>query len=556
MRSKELNSHSLSRRAFLARTGAGVAGALLGPGVLLESCGPAGSRLEHIKGGLRGANHRVGHLVRHPEQLPPPSRELQTGVLIIGGGVAGLTARRELARHGRSDVLLLELENHPGGNAASGRNTVSAYPWGAHYLPIPDVRNRELLDFLRESGVITGYDKVSGLPVYNEYHLCHDPEERLLINGHWQAGLVPETGVPAAERTQIARFFRLVEELKQARGTDGREAFTIPLDQSSRDEQFRQLDQLSFADYLTREGFTSSHLRWYLDYGCRDDYGATLEQVSAWAGLHYFAARKGRAHNAGSSDVLTWPEGNGFLVEQLRRQASSPILTETVACRLHETPTGVEVLAYDAARQQTIRIQARQVVLAVPQFVAHQLLTEVAGVVQPSQPLHHAPWLIANLTVTQLPQGPGQPLCWDNVGYGGASVGYVNASHQSLSLSADGSKVMTLYWPLCHEVPAAARRQAYQKTYAEWLPQIMAEMERLHPGLTPYVQRVEAWVWGHGMVAPTPGYLWGPDRTQLARPLRQRLFFAHTDYSGMSIFEEAFYQGIRAAREVLGQAAV
>jgi hypothetical protein len=29
------------------------------------------------------------------------------------------------------------------------------------------------------------------------------------------------------------------------------------------------------------------------------------------------------------------------------------------------------------------------------------------------------------------------------------------------------------------------------------------------------------------------------------------LFFAHTDLSGVSIFEEAFHQGIRAANQVL-----
>ncbi|QIX62709.1 FAD-dependent oxidoreductase [Hymenobacter sp. BT18] len=539
-----------SRREFLARTGVGVAGLVLGPGVLLESCSPAGSATNHIQGGLRGADHAVGHLLRTPGRLPAPSQELSTDLLIVGGGVAGLAARRELARHGH-EPLLLELEARTGGNAASGQNQVSAYPWGAHYLPVPDARNHDLLGFLRESGVVTGFDGTSGLPIYNEYHLCHDPEERLLLNGHWQQGLVPEVGVPAADRAQIARFFQLIGELKQARGTDGRDAFAIPLDHSSTDAQFRRLDQQSFAAYLDQEGFTSPYLRWYLDYSCRDDYGATAAQVSAWAGLHYFAARKGRAHNATAADVLAWPEGNGFLVEQLRQQGQGTILSRIVACQLQETPTGVEVLAYNAAAQRTVRIRARQVLLAVPQFVAQRLLAGVQGAVHPAQPLHHAPWLVANLTVTGLPQGPGQPLSWDNVGYGGASVGYVNANHQHLSLSADGPKVITVYWPLSDAPPDVARRQAYQTTYAEWLPRVLAELEHLHPGATPYVQRVEVWVWGHGMVAPIPGFLWGPERAALAQPLRQRIFFAHSDYSGMSIFEEAFYQGLRATREML-----
>ena len=32
-------------------------------------------------------------------------------------------------------------------------------------------------------------------------------------------------------------------------------------------------------------------LRWWVDYACRDDYGMTLDQTSAWAGLFYFCSR-------------------------------------------------------------------------------------------------------------------------------------------------------------------------------------------------------------------------------------------------------------------------
>ncbi|MCC3160525.1 FAD-dependent oxidoreductase [Hymenobacter sp. 15J16-1T3B] len=539
---------SLSRRAFVARTGLGAAGLLLGGPGLLESCAPASSHA-HIQGSLRGASAAVGHLLRRPGGLPAPSRTERTDMLIVGGGVAGLAAKRWLQRHGRADVLLVELEDAVGGNAAHGRSEVSAYPWGAHYLPVPDVRNRELLDFLQEAGVITGY-AADGLPIYNEYHLCHDPEERLLLHGHWQSGLVPELGVPTEDKAQISRFFALVDELRTARGADGLDAFALPLDRSSADPRWRALDAESFAAYLDREGFTSAYLRWFLDYGCRDDYGATAAQVSAWAGLHYFACRKGRAHNAAHSDVLTWPEGNGFLVEQLRRQAPAGIHAGTLAYGLRETAAGVEVLCYDVATRQTTRVEARQVLLATPWLVTQRLLGAVADAPVLSPAPHHAPWLVANLTVDGLPQGPGQPLSWDNVPYGGAGVGYIDANHQDLALRP-GPRVITYYWPLTHADPTTARREAYQTSYAEWLPRVLAELEQAHPGVTPRVQRADLWLWGHGMVAPTPGYVWGGRREAARRPLRNKLFFAHTDLSGISLFEEAFYQGIRAATDML-----
>ncbi|MFC7669343.1 hypothetical protein ACFQT0_19760 [Hymenobacter humi] len=96
-----------------------------------------------------------------------------------------------------------------------------------------------LLDFLQETGTLTGYAP-SGLPIYSDYHLCHDPEERLNINGHWQDGLVPALGLAPAEQEQFARFFKLIETLKSAQGSDGRDAFRIPLDQASADPEYRQ----------------------------------------------------------------------------------------------------------------------------------------------------------------------------------------------------------------------------------------------------------------------------------------------------------------------------
>ncbi|UOQ74713.1 FAD-dependent oxidoreductase [Hymenobacter cellulosilyticus] len=393
------------RREFLGRAGLGVAGLLLSPG-LLESCAP-GSARAHIRGTLRGANQATGHKLWKPSQLPAPTRTLRADVVIIGGGVAGLSAKRWLHRHGQHNVLLLELDEQVGGNSAAGRNSTSAFPWGAHYLPLPDPRNTELLDFLRETGTITGTSP-SGLPIYNEYHLCHDPEERLHINGHWQTGLVPEMGVPTADREQIARFFQLIEDFRQAKGHDGRDAFMIPVDASSTDEQFRQLDAISLADYLAQHGFTSEYLRWHLDYCCKDDYGTTAQHTSAWAGIHYFASRKGRAHNAESSDVLTWPQGNNFLVEHLRQQAATGILPHTLAYAVEETDAGVSVLAYDAHTHETLRVEARQALLATPQFVTQRLLPDSPGLVPLT--LHRAPWVVANLTIDGLPRAPAPRL--------------------------------------------------------------------------------------------------------------------------------------------------
>jgi hypothetical protein len=63
---------------------------------------------------------------------------------------------------------------------------------------------------------------------------------------------------------------------------------------------------------MAAEKFTSPHLLWYINYACRDDYGALAGDTSAWAGVHYFASRE-----PDEKGPLTWPEGNGWITRRL-----------------------------------------------------------------------------------------------------------------------------------------------------------------------------------------------------------------------------------------------
>jgi hypothetical protein len=177
--------------------------------------------------------------------------------------------------------LKIFLNGGGGVNSTSGSNAVSAYPWGAHYVPIPGeelVFTRELFS---ELGIIEGYD-AGGLPIYNEFYLCSDPMERLFIHGRWQEGLLPHIGISEKDTRQYTEFFGTMERFRQARGGDGRRAFAIPLELSSADESFRRFDRISMRRFMSDNGWDSEPLLWYTDYCCRDDYGCTFDDVSAW----------------------------------------------------------------------------------------------------------------------------------------------------------------------------------------------------------------------------------------------------------------------------------
>ena len=95
------------------------------------------------------------------------------------------------------------------------------------------------------------------------------------------------------------------------------------------------------------------------------------------------------------------------------------------------------------------------------------------------------------------------------------------------------------------------RRQAYQRNFNEWVSIVMDDLLPVHKDALEQIERIDVWVWGHGMISPQPGFIHGPEKKAMQQPIDSRVFFAHTDLSGISIFEEAFYQGIKAAKQLL-----
>src|SRR3954465_13612841 len=220
-------------RGALIGAAAALAGGLGLTGLLSRRSGPGGT--------MGGADLARGHRLRDGG-FPAPSAHDEAAVVIAGGGVSGLAAGWTLAEAGFTDFRLLELEDRVGGNARSGRNAVSAFPLGAHYLPVANKEARGLQHLLRRLGMITG-DR-DGVPVYDPYQLCADLQERLLWQGKWQEGLVPRTGLRASDRAEIAAFFKAMAEFSRRQGRDGRPAFALPIAYSSRDPDLLALDRI------------------------------------------------------------------------------------------------------------------------------------------------------------------------------------------------------------------------------------------------------------------------------------------------------------------------
>lgn len=539
-------SSYIQRRSFLLRLG------LVTGGILLDGCiKKIKSKKYNFSGTLNGPNAVAGHILRDKIKVPNPTNSRNVKILIVGSGISGLSAARWLEKNGETDFEILELEKHTGGNSHYGKNAISAYPVGAHYTTIANTDDQLLLDFFKEIEVITHYQ--GELPYYNDYYLTFDPEERLLINGEWQEGLIPDFGVPQKDKDQIKQFLKEVETLKHTKGKDGKYAFNIPIANSSTDKIFTQLDQISFKSYLDEKRYNSPYLLWYLNYACKDDYGQKVDKISAWAGLHYFASRRGKAANAEDNAVLTWSKGNGWLAEKIAENLKTNITTSTVCYSINKTLDGMlQTWVYNTRTKQSSYIIAEKIILATPQYVNNKLLSLIQRPNFDYKKLSYSPWLIANITVDQLPNSKGMDLCWDNVAYNTPSVGYVNATHQNIDIT-NKEKVLTYYLPLCDFEPAIARLAAYSRTYEQWLDIILPELKYIHPEIDKAIKQIDLWVWGHGMISPNPELIFGKNLKEAQKSIDNKIYFAHTDLSGISIFEEAFHQGIRAAKQVLGK---
>jgi glycine/D-amino acid oxidase-like deaminating enzyme len=510
------DSSSPTRRAFTS----GLLATSLSAPALLGMTRKAPRRLD---GGFVFEDQERGHKLRDHAQFHAPKRTEKVPVVIVGGGIAGLSAGWWLQKRNFNDFVLLELGDRAGGNARWGENSITPFPWAAHYLPVPGKRATLVRELCEELGLLKD-------GVWDERWLCHSQQERLFINGHWQEGIEPQDGLAQDDFDQFRHFS---ERIKAMRETG---SFRVPSEDGAAHQTAasRELDRITFGDWMRREGLYSPYLRWYLDYCTRDDYGASAGRVSAWAGVHYFASRE-----PDEKGPLTWPEGNGWIARRLIDRLSAHIRTDSMVH--HIRPNGRRWQVFT----EGVLYDAEAVIFSAPMFLASWMIEPQP----PAWPIPYAPWLVANLTLDRWPKEADSEPAWDNVVYGSPTLGYVVATHQNLGRQPNRT-VWTFYWALAEGAPADMRRVLLGGDWNYWSQRILADLERAHPDIRSCVSRIDINRLGHAMPSPVPGSIFHPERLRRTRP-QGSLVYAHSDLSALPLIEEAQYRGVAAARHIL-----
>jgi len=98
-------------------------------GVALAGLWPKTDR--PISGSFVNESDRAGHRLRSRGPFAAPKCRVPVPVVIVGAGMAGLSAAWRLDKRGFRDFVLLEMEKQAGGVSRWGENEITAYPWGA-----------------------------------------------------------------------------------------------------------------------------------------------------------------------------------------------------------------------------------------------------------------------------------------------------------------------------------------------------------------------------------------------------------------------------------------
>ncbi|OJX37201.1 MAG: hypothetical protein BGO87_14750 [Flavobacteriia bacterium 40-80] len=508
--------------------------------ILLKSCRDTALRFV-LK--ITGTNHLLGHRL-WTKDFPVPTEKERYKFVIIGGGVSALSAARALIKTNEEDFVLFELEGIAGGNSSSGSNNYSAYPLGAHYVPAINLHHKELAVFFEEENIITGYQ--DGKAVYHPEYVCHSPQERLFIDYQWVEGIEPNNRLDDDCNGQFLRFSSQMKDYRSAKGTDGRFIFDLPLAYSSTDADYLTLDKLSMKDWMEQEEYIHPNLLWYVNYCCMDDYGQGIDRVSAWAGIHYFTSRKHDLYSE-HQELLTWPEGNGFLIKCLEKYVKGKQFLQHVVYNIDVQKDKVVLNVFDERRNISKQIYAERIILATPQYINRYLL--------PDRKINYgkfcySPWILATLVLERFPLSEGAELSWENVIFQGKGLGYIYNQHQNLT-QYESPFVITYYRALDGGNLKEERKKLQRYSDEYWKNEVLEDLKTVHPEIEKYLVSIEIFKRGHGMISPSINFLFSEDKKEALKPIGDKVFFAHTDLSGISLFEEAFYQGTRAVEQML-----
>jgi hypothetical protein len=302
-------------------------------------------------------------------------------------------------------------------------------------------------------------------------------------------------------------------------------------------EQFRQLNEVTFLEWLQPKIDLRSDFVEGLDYHMKDDFGAGTEKISALAGIHYFACRP---YYIKPVELFSPPEGNAYFINKISAQIPTEnIYSSMVVKHIVENNGGFEVEVIDGINREILKVNCSKIIYAGNKHALKYIYPSDFHAFEKNE---YAPWVVVNLVMKE--DWDGEAF-WQNeiLTDDKSLLGFVDSKAQ---YSTAGQRVLTVYY--CFKPEEREMMSLIEERKQTFIDQtighIVAYFDRK---LRNQIEKVFIKQMGHAMPIPQPGYLFKDANTNRSNP---NLVYAGVDNGRLPLLFEAMDSGIMAAKEV------
>lgn len=472
-------------------------------------------------------------------QKPRPAE--QTDVVIIGGGMAGLTSAYLLRKH---KPIVLEQASRFGGNSKGQSWRGIDYSIGAAYVVEPD-EGSEIDGLMKELGMkdsVTlkeGEDPVSiGNTIFKEF---------------WSGESCGEDEAAREQFTKLAAYFRSVWDGEEIVYPD------IPVTEEDQREYIDGLDRISFKDHVTKiaGGPLHPNIETALEHYCWSSFGASFGEISAACGLNFYTAEFG--------NLYVFPGGNSAIAERLVSKLSTELSPKnlrpsSLVFEVRSHGNGVEVKYFDS-KGAINTIVAKTAIMACPKFVVGRVLQDIEPErLDAIRKLRYNSYLVANVCLKGAPPesfydlymlGDGK-IASPDVRTETARKGVTDVILGNFSVPGKQDTVLTLYKGVPYQGARAEMYdpKSYDSVRAKFEEQIRSTILPLLKMTPDRIVDLRVARWGHPLPVAAQGLIADKVIDQVRKPFKNRIFFVEQDNWALPAFETAVMEAYHWAPEV------